>query len=232
LRKSYHKSLDANLTISSDAHPANVDDVIFPGQDYNNARIFDFQDVENFDNSKLDRTKDSRMGWSDLSISLQGAIVEDLQAHFVQRWNFIYESKYSLDGKPRYKPLTLNPSVESFATYHLDGTNTHFAPAAHKLQEMHIHNEGGSEANVPSGVLPSSEKGHHHHLLGGLRSFGSRFLQGLNGLGARDIEHAVGAIDAQLVRSSSRWSHGNATEVSRTKFAANIETESSKVAFC
>jgi hypothetical protein len=36
----------------ADAHPGNVDQILFPGQDYNNARIYDFEDVEKWENNK------------------------------------------------------------------------------------------------------------------------------------------------------------------------------------
>jgi phospholipase D1/2 len=36
----------------ADAHPGNIDDLIFPGQDYNNARISDFEDVDKWENNK------------------------------------------------------------------------------------------------------------------------------------------------------------------------------------
>lgn len=37
----------------------------------------DFQDVSHWQNNKVDRTKSSRMGWSDISISLRGPVVSD-----------------------------------------------------------------------------------------------------------------------------------------------------------
>lgn len=36
----------------ADAHPANLDDIVFPGQDYNNARVFDFSDVDDWNQNK------------------------------------------------------------------------------------------------------------------------------------------------------------------------------------
>lgn len=38
----------------ADAHPGNLENIIFPGQDYNNARIFDFADVGNWDQNKCE----------------------------------------------------------------------------------------------------------------------------------------------------------------------------------
>jgi phospholipase D1/2 len=36
----------------ADAHPGNIDDIVFPGQDYNNARVYDFEDVQKWENNK------------------------------------------------------------------------------------------------------------------------------------------------------------------------------------
>lgn len=36
----------------ADVHPGNLDAIIFPGQDYNNARIYDFEDVRKWENNK------------------------------------------------------------------------------------------------------------------------------------------------------------------------------------
>ncbi len=80
---------DTNQHSIADAHPDDLDKTVFPGQDYNNARIMDFQDVAHAENNTLDRKYNSRMGWSDISVSLQGPVVDDMRAHFVQRWNFL-----------------------------------------------------------------------------------------------------------------------------------------------
>src|SRR5262249_26277719 len=70
-----------------------------------NSRIMDFYDVPHWQNNKLDRTQEPRMGWTDLSISLTGPIVDDLREHFAQRWNFIYNEKYDVRKNERYHPL-------------------------------------------------------------------------------------------------------------------------------
>ncbi|KAI4271941.1 MAG: hypothetical protein LQ337_005643 [Flavoplaca oasis] len=99
---------DLNQHPTADCHPSNIDDTVFPGQEYNNARVLDFQDVSHWQNNQLDRTKNSRMGWSDISVSLRGPVVEDLRAHFVERWNFIYNEKYDVRKDVRYSRLTFN----------------------------------------------------------------------------------------------------------------------------
>ena len=36
----------------ADAHPDNLDNIVFPGQDYNNARVFDFANVDDWNQNK------------------------------------------------------------------------------------------------------------------------------------------------------------------------------------
>lgn len=95
----------------TDVHPSDLNAVVFPGQDYNNARIMDFSDVAQPDQNKLDRRQSSRMGWSDISVSLQGPCVQDLRRHFVDRWNFIYDVKYNVRRDVRYTRLSLTGST-------------------------------------------------------------------------------------------------------------------------
>ena len=83
----------------------------------------DFQDVSHYQENKLDRKDSSRMGWSDISISLNGPVVEDLRAHFVERWNFIYNEKYDVRKDTRYSRLTF--------TQNTAGTVPHQASQAH-----------------------------------------------------------------------------------------------------
>lgn len=90
----------------SDVHPSNIDMIVFPGQDYNNARVMDFIDVAQPFQNKLDRTKSSRMGWSDIAVCLIGPSVEDLRHHFIDRWNFIFNEKYNVRNDRRYYRLS------------------------------------------------------------------------------------------------------------------------------
>lgn len=96
---------DTNQHPIADCHPSDLNNIVFPGQDFNNARIMDFQDVQIWENNKLSRKDSSRMGWSDVSVSLHGSVVEDLQLHFVERWNFIYNEKYDVRKDVRYSKL-------------------------------------------------------------------------------------------------------------------------------
>ncbi|EER25243.1 Phospholipase D active site motif containing protein [Coccidioides posadasii C735 delta SOWgp] len=96
----YHHSI-------SDVHPNDIKETVFSGQDYNNARILDFQDVVHWEKNELDRKTSPRMGWSDVAVSLHGPVVEDLRKHFVDRWNFIYDEKYAVRKDTRYSKLVL-----------------------------------------------------------------------------------------------------------------------------
>lgn len=99
---------DTHQHAISDVHPADLNENVFPGQDYNNSRVLDFQDVSHWENNQLDRRTMSRMGWSDISVSLHGGVVEDLRRHFVERWNFIYDAKYRVREQTRYTRLALH----------------------------------------------------------------------------------------------------------------------------
>ena len=71
------------------------------------ARYLDFQHVDKPEENAVSRLEFSRMGWSDVAMSLMGPAVEDLKIHFIQRWNFIYKSKYDARQVDRlgYAPL-------------------------------------------------------------------------------------------------------------------------------
>ncbi|KAJ5239252.1 hypothetical protein N7468_003871 [Penicillium chermesinum] len=109
---------DTNQHAIADVHPSDLTETVFPGQDYNNSRVLDFHDVSHWENNKLDRKVSSRMGWSDLSVSLHGPVVEDLRRHFVERWNFIYDAKYRTRNQPRYAKLALYGATNIFQCPH------------------------------------------------------------------------------------------------------------------
>lgn len=53
----------------ADVHPTKLDDTIFPGQDYNNARIVDYQNVGDYVSNGLSVVESPRMPWHDVSHS-------------------------------------------------------------------------------------------------------------------------------------------------------------------
>ncbi|PWW79693.1 phospholipase D/nuclease [Tuber magnatum] len=92
---------DLNHHPIADAHPSDLRAIIFPGQDYNNSRFMDFHTVDHWEQNKVKREEHSRMGWSDVALSLIGPSVKDLQRHFIGRWNFIYDRDVYGYDEPR-----------------------------------------------------------------------------------------------------------------------------------
>jgi len=89
----------------SDVHPAGVQHEIFPGQDFNNNRIMDFQNVEDWKSNEVSKAEYGRMPWHDIAMGVTGPCVYDIAEHFVLRWNFCKRDKYKRDD--RYDWLTL-----------------------------------------------------------------------------------------------------------------------------
>lgn len=89
----------------ADVHPSGVQNEIFPGQDFNNNRIMDFQSVGDWKSNQLSKAEYGRMPWHDVAMGLIGPCVYDIAEHFVLRWNFCKRDKYKRDK--RYDWLTL-----------------------------------------------------------------------------------------------------------------------------
>lgn len=66
---------------------------IFPGRDYYNPRIISDNDDKNDETfveyRSLDRSKDPRMPWHDVTCCVYDAAATDVALNFVQRWNFL-----------------------------------------------------------------------------------------------------------------------------------------------
>ncbi|KAI6363087.1 hypothetical protein MCOR25_006031 [Pyricularia grisea] len=176
---------DTNSHPIADVHPGDLEKIVFPGQDYNNARVYDFENVDRWENNKLDRTKNSRMGWSDISISLSGNIVGSLLIHFAERWNYLYEKKYRTRTDRDYKLI--------------DVPGAHAPPAPGLLPEgehlfggLHRHFRRHFDRYLQGQDSPQE---HHNRSAGEGRDAG-------NGNEAH----------IQLTRSATQWSSGLATE--------------------
>lgn len=83
----------------ADVHPAGVSTEIWPGQDFNNNRVMDFQTVNDWESNALSKADYGRMPWHDVAMGLIGDCVLDIAEHFVLRWNFIKRDKYKRDGR-------------------------------------------------------------------------------------------------------------------------------------
>ena len=62
-------------------------DRMLPGQDYNNARLKDFNKVRTRWDKDIISREEPRMPWHDIHSQIQGESVLDLILHFVQYWN-------------------------------------------------------------------------------------------------------------------------------------------------
>lgn len=107
---------DTNQQALSDVHPANPAETVFPEQDYKNSRVLT-RDASQGPN-QLDRSFAPRMGWSDVGVCVHGQVVDDLRRHFVERWNFIYGTKYESRNDPRYSRLALYGRPVSSTSQH------------------------------------------------------------------------------------------------------------------
>ncbi|KAI1122437.1 phospholipase [Nemania abortiva] len=176
---------DTNSHPIADAHPGNLDSIIFPGQDFNNARVFDFEGVENWDHNQLNRASNSRMGWSDIALSLSGPIVHSLVDHFTDRWNFIFDEKYEKKDPGTYQRLQQSGGERSRHFPHPDF--------------------GGLEDRFNQGVQHfMGEAGYHHRGHGGHHE----------DRGGREHEQQgdSGRANIQLCRSACEWSSGHPLE--------------------
>jgi phospholipase D1/2 len=83
----------------SDVHPAGVATEIWPGQDFNNNRVMDFQSVSEWKSNELSKAEYGRMPWHDVAMGVVGDCVYDIAEHFVLRWNLVKRDKYKRDGR-------------------------------------------------------------------------------------------------------------------------------------
>ncbi|EKM50988.1 uncharacterized protein PHACADRAFT_151417 [Phanerochaete carnosa HHB-10118-sp] len=95
----------------ADAHPTHFDETLFPGQDYNNARVLDFKNVSQYANNGLSIIDMPRMPWHDMHMTLCGPVVLDIVQHFVERWNEVKRRKYRNEN--RYDWLALPHNIEA-----------------------------------------------------------------------------------------------------------------------
>lgn len=145
---------DTHQHTIADAHPTDLNEIVFPGQDYNNARVLDFHDVVQWERNQLDRRITPRMGWSDISVSLHGPVVEDLRRHFVERWNFIYDTKYESRKDSRYERLALygRPSPPK-------PSGIHPPPPQPGVHQAGVSHPGGNQPGSTPNVSPPSWHG-------------------------------------------------------------------------
>ncbi|CAJ0748142.1 3338_t:CDS:2, partial [Entrophospora sp. SA101] len=166
---------------------------IWPGQDYSNPRVKDFQNVVDFEAELVDKSKVPRMPWHDVSIGMTGTPARDVARHFVQRWNFIKDEK----AFERKDIPFLTPKGEFVSTRdesRFKGTYQTGTPARdvarHFVQRWNfIKDEKAFERKDIPFLTPKGE-----------------FVS------TRDESRFKGTCNVQLLRSSSVWSSGIKTE--------------------
>ncbi|OWZ44706.1 phospholipase D [Cryptococcus neoformans c45] len=89
----------------ADVHPTEFWRTLFPGQDYNNSRVMDFQTVDKYISNALAVQDTARMPWHDVSLSMIGPSVVDLVQHFCERWNFVKKFKYKHNHRMEWLSL-------------------------------------------------------------------------------------------------------------------------------
>ncbi|GAA5862918.1 hypothetical protein JCM1840_002326 [Sporobolomyces johnsonii] len=100
---------DTNTYPLADVHPTDFARTIQPGQDYNNARIQDFQHVAKWASNQQSRLETARLPWHDCHAMFVGPAVMDVGQHFVERWNFVKTLKYK--DEARYSHLAFQHVV-------------------------------------------------------------------------------------------------------------------------
>ncbi|KAJ8689244.1 hypothetical protein PTI98_013285 [Pleurotus ostreatus] len=169
----------------ADVHPADFSRTLFPGQDYNNARIQDFQNVYEYASNTLSILESARMPWHDVHMTMTGPAVLDVVQHFVERWNEIKKRKYRNDS--RYDWLALPHNVET---------------APHEPVARHPHREQWHE-------MGRRFKNRWH------RSGGEDDANEADEDDKQQYQHPGSTnCNIQVVRSVSDWSHGVLNETS------------------
>ncbi|PPQ99833.1 hypothetical protein CVT24_009627 [Panaeolus cyanescens] len=110
----------------SDVHPTDFSKTLFPGQDYNNARVMDFKEVYDYVSNTILIQETGRMPWHDVHMTFEGPAVLDISQHFVERWNEIKKRKYreketiawlALPHEPEFAPneaVARHPHLEQW----------------------------------------------------------------------------------------------------------------------
>lgn len=89
---------DTQMHPMADVHPNHLlERTLFPGQDYNNARVQDFQQVNDFMSNQQSPLSVGRMPWHDVHVTFRGPAVLDIAHLFAERWNFVKDLKYPND---------------------------------------------------------------------------------------------------------------------------------------
>ncbi|KAG8894094.1 hypothetical protein FRB99_001525, partial [Tulasnella sp. 403] len=202
----------------ADAHPTDFSRTLFPGQDYNNGRVLDFQQVDNFVSNQISILETARMPWHDVHMSVAGEVVLDIVQHFIERWNKVKKEKYS-DDLLVFSLLSLPAASENVCSLPSTYAWLAFPPRTVKYPNEYIPDEGESSGGLHRvghrlrNKFQELEHPAEHDGLNALTPF-----EPPRGITANYHEDNFppihGSCNVQVVRSVSDWSHGVLTEKS------------------
>ncbi|ORE03496.1 phospholipase D/nuclease [Rhizopus microsporus var. microsporus] len=136
----------------ADFHGNDPESELFPGQDYSDARVRDFDHVKDWDMRLIDKTVIPRMPWHDMSLCVMGAPVLDVARHFCERWNFVkHEKAKDKDNIPFLQPPL--GGMGSQQRYIEEDPEAH-----HYRKYRHNHRTHGVTGTMRTQVLRSSAK--------------------------------------------------------------------------
>ncbi|ORX45468.1 phospholipase D/nuclease [Hesseltinella vesiculosa] len=104
-----------NLT---DDPPLGSNHQVWLGKDYSNPRIEDFSSLDKPFEDGLDRSRFPRMPWHDVSVRILGDAVNDIDRHFVERWNYLRRRKSA--APKRDTPLLLPQAQQPLSSFTSD----------------------------------------------------------------------------------------------------------------
>lgn len=210
---------DLNYHPIADMHPEFPEAIVFNGQDYNNARVKDFHDIDKPEFDSIDRTMIPRSGWQDVAFQIVGPVCTSMERHFVERWEFLRVFKYL--NRPKYIPMSIGviehrpPKQSKFQSVKNIGN---------KLQDMTLgHDDDEKTANYVTGADPAVGDKEEPKYNDPAYNPDARMKYNVNEdeqerhiyLPHPDSEESFrGDVKAQMVRSISDWSHGFLTEKS------------------
>ncbi len=225
----------------ADYHPDEPELEVFKGQDYNNARISDFTNVDKpYETQTIDRRLYPRMGWQDLSFEVHGEVVDYLVRHFVERWEFLRVFKYSsrkkygaLSAKDKFDDKTARAQEKLRRKMHslkLKGQDYYdkYVDDDDDTHNKHKHQRQQEEEDEEARQVISDDEDDDIRNAGQRKLFddlsdhendsSSSSSSDEEGARGKRVAHNVkkdwGTAKIQVCRSISDWSHGFLTEKS------------------
>ncbi|KAG9042840.1 hypothetical protein FS837_010313 [Tulasnella sp. UAMH 9824] len=157
------------------------------GQDYNNGRVMDFQQVDNYVSNQISILETGRMPWHDVHLSLVGDAVADCVQHFVERWNEVKKRKNKDEEKYDWLEFPGDPATHPG---HPGDPREHLKRFAGATQKFRARWDDWKQ----------------RHSLGGRHSPRQEREDYMSG--PNPYAHIRGTCNVQVLRSVSDWSHG------------------------